>query len=270
MAYAWRPGNLSDGAPLLDVLTHPDAGKGFAASDMESLDSQLSPGRMVVGRVNRTADDPGQMGAIWFRPDSASGWTTQDWQYRRVGSMASPLKSATETVRVVNLEGVNRYGDCVGSADVVARDPNGGLPPTTTRRAVLLRAVPIACVGDLNRDSAIGPQDLAILLSYWCAAQNCSSASAIADLNVDGAVGAQDLSIFLANWGGSCSWPQCSALAENVPPEPVRLAMESVEFASGFVGLGDFAGYRAWRETAPAPLAEIVDGVLWDIAKGGS
>jgi hypothetical protein len=231
---------------------------------------------MVVGRVNRPADDPDQsatnlnMGAIWFRPDSASGWTTQDWQYRRVGSMASPRKSATETVRVVNLEGVNRYGDCVGSADVVARDPNGGLPPTTTRRAVLLRAVPIACVGDLNRDGAIGPQDLAILLSYWCAAQNCSSASAIADLNVDGAVGAQDLSIFLANWGGSCSWPQCSALAENVPPEPVRLAMESVEFASGFVGLGDFAGYRAWRETAPAPLAEIVDGVLWDIAKGGS
>ncbi len=269
MAYAWQPGNLSAGAPLLDRLTHPDAGKGFAASDMESLDSQLSAGRMVVGRVNRPADDPGQMGAIWFRPDSASGWTTQDWQYRRVSSMASPRKSATETVRVVNLEGVNRYGDCVGSADVVGQDPNGGAPQTT-RRAVLLRAVPIACVGDLNRDGAIGPQDLAILLSYWCGAQNCSSAAAIADLNVDGAVGAQDLSIFLANWGGSCSWPQCSALAENVPPEPVRLAMESVEFASGFVGLGDFAGYRAWRETAPAPLAEIVDGVLWDIAKGGS
>ena len=72
------------------------------------------------------------------------------------------------------------------------------------------------------------------------------------------------------NWGGSCSWPQCSALAGDVPPEPVRLAMESVEFASEFVGFGDFAGYRAWRETAPALLAEIVDGVPWDVAKGGS
>ena len=46
--------------------------------------------------------------------------------------------------------------------------------------------------------------------------------------------------------------------------------MESVEFASEFVGFGDFAGYRAWRETAPALLAEIVDGVPWDVAKGGS
>ena len=269
MAYAWQPGNLSAGAPLLDVLTHPDAGKGFAASDMESLDAQLSSGRIVVGRVNRPADDPGQLGAIWFRPNSAAGWTTQDWEYRRVSTMTSPRKSATETVRVVNLEGVNRYGDCVGSADVVGQDPNGGAPQTT-RRAVLLRAVPIACVGDLNRDGAIGPQDLAILLSYWCGTWDCSSAAAIADLNVDGAVGAQDLSIFLANWGGSCSWPQCSALAGDVPPEPVRLAMESVEFASEFVGFGDFAGYRAWRETAPALLAKIVDGVLWDLAKGGS
>jgi hypothetical protein len=269
MAYAWQPGNLSAGTPLLDVLTHPDAGKGFAANDMESLDAQISSGRIVVGRVNSPADDPGGMGAIWFRPNSAAGWTTQDWEYRRVSSMASPRKSATETVRVVNLEGVNRYGDCVGSADVARLDPDGGLPQKT-RRAVLLRAVPTACVGDLNRDGVIGPQDLAVLLSYWCGAQDCSSAAAIADLNVDGAVGAQDLSIFLANWGGSCSWPQCSALAGDVPLESVRLAMESVEFASGFVGLGDFAGYRAWRGTVPAPLAEIVDGVLWDLAKGGS
>ena len=46
--------------------------------------------------------------------------------------------------------------------------------------------------------------------------------------------------------------------------------MESVEFASEFVGFGDFAGYRAWRETAPALLAKIVAGVFWDLAKGGS
>jgi hypothetical protein len=46
--------------------------------------------------------------------------------------------------------------------------------------------------------------------------------------------------------------------------------MEFVDFALKFVGFGDFAGYRAWRETAPALLAKIVDGVFWDLAKGGS
>ena len=46
--------------------------------------------------------------------------------------------------------------------------------------------------------------------------------------------------------------------------------MEFVDFALKFVGFGDLAGYRAWRETAPALLAKIVDGVFWDLAKGGS
>ena len=267
-AFAWEPGLSNAGAVLLDINQPnapepPDGFKGYWANDVAQLASPLITGRLAVGAV--VLSSIGDRGALWFRPDSAAGWTTEDWQYRRVRSMVSPLKSETETLRVVELHGVNRFGDCVGIAEVVETAPDGPV----TRRAVLLRSVPVACVGDLNRDGSVGPADLTMLLSYWCNGPSCASAAAIADLNVDGQVGAADLTIFLANWGGPCSWPVCSSLADEVPESAVQLAMESVDFAAQFVGLSDFAGYRAWRDAAPAPIVRIFDEVVWTIAKGG-
>ena len=175
-----------------------DGFKGYWANDVAQLASPLIAGRLAVGGAVQSG--VGNAGALWFRPDTAAGWTTGDWQYRRVRDMVSPLKSGTETIRVRSLQGVNRFGDCVGEAEVVKPIP--GASPEVTRRAVLLRAVPVGCVGDLNRDGSVGPADLAMLLSHWCNGPSCASAAAIADLNVDGQVGAADLTIFLANWGG--------------------------------------------------------------------
>jgi hypothetical protein len=268
-AAGWAPGAANVGSFLMDIDgtdQGADGFKGYWANDVAQLASPLIAGRLAVGGAVQSG--VGNAGALWFRPDTAAGWTTGDWQYRRVRDMVSPLKSGTETIRVRSLQGVNRFGDCVGEAEVVKPIP--GASPEVTRRAVLLRAVPVGCVGDLNRDGSVGPADLAMLLSHWCNGPSCASAAAIADLNVDGQVGAADLTIFLANWGGSCSWPVCSSLAEEVPEAAVQLALESVDFAAQFVGLSDFAGYRAWRETAPAPIVRIFDGVVWTVAKGGS
>lgn len=264
--YAWAPGFGTDGASLLES-SHPDAFKGYGANDIESLGTGLVAGRLVAGYSSVPA--AGSEGAIWFRPDSAVGWTTQDWQYRRVNTMISSLKSVNERVRVVRLEGMNRLGDCVGSADVTEYSVEGSALQTK-RRAVLLRAVPTACVGDLNRDGTVGAQDVTMLLSYWCGGGYCPSPSPIADLNVDGQVGAADLGMLLNRWGSTCSWPQCATLVEDVPASAIQRAMESVDFASELVGLGDFAGYRVWREAVPAPIVQIVDEFVWSVAKGGS
>jgi hypothetical protein len=58
----------------------------------------------------------------------------------------------------------------------------------------LLRLVPVLAE-DLNDDGAVGPADLAILLSAW------GSKGGDADLDGDGAVGAADLARLLTAWG---------------------------------------------------------------------
>ncbi len=50
--------------------------------------------------------------------------------------------------------------------------------------------------GDLNRDGAVGAQDLAMLLGLWGTTDDAG------DLNGDGVVGAQDLAALLGRWGG--------------------------------------------------------------------
>ena len=57
-------------------------------------------------------------------------------------------------------------------------------------------AVPAERPGDLDGDGAVGPQDLATVLSAWGSASGGG-----ADLDGDGVVGPQDLAALLSNWG---------------------------------------------------------------------
>jgi hypothetical protein len=52
--------------------------------------------------------------------------------------------------------------------------------------------------GDFDLDGAVGPSDLAVVLSDWGAAQG-----SIGDLDGDGSIGAMDLAILLSRWGQS-------------------------------------------------------------------
>ena len=56
-----------------------------------------------------------------------------------------------------------------------------------------------ACVGDLNQDSMVNGQDLALVLSYW------GSNNADIDLDGNGSVGGGDLAIVLGDWGQQCN-----------------------------------------------------------------
>ena len=53
---------------------------------------------------------------------------------------------------------------------------------------------------------------------------------------------------------------------------PEEVALESkvaVEFSIEFVGLDGIEGYKEWAATAPAPLRELVEQVVWSTTKGG-
>lgn len=52
------------------------------------------------------------------------------------------------------------------------------------------------CVGDINDDGVVGPNDLALLLGAWG-----PNPGHPADLNGDGVVGPNDLALLLGNWG---------------------------------------------------------------------
>ena len=41
------------------------------------------------------------------------------------------------------------------------------------------------------------------------------------------------------------------------------------EFAIAFVGRDGIEGDKEWAATAPAPLRELVEQVVWNTAKGG-
>tara|TARA_B100001059_G_scaffold147699_1_gene147664 strand:- start:245 stop:790 length:546 start_codon:yes stop_codon:yes gene_type:complete len=51
------------------------------------------------------------------------------------------------------------------------------------------------CLGDLDADGTVGPQDLALLLGAW------NDTNTTADLDGDGTVGPQDLALLLGAWG---------------------------------------------------------------------
>lgn len=77
-------------------------------------------------------------------------------------------------------------------------------PPTPRELALIahakgqwMPACEVACSGDLDGDGAVGPADLATLLSSWGA----TGSGLNADLNRDGVVGAPDLAQMLGVWG---------------------------------------------------------------------
>jgi hypothetical protein len=85
-------------------------------------------------------------------------------------------------------------------------------------------------------------------------------------LNRDGVVGAPDLSALLANWGAGEGCP-AGAVESPVPALVAAASKGSVDFAAYIVGLEDIDGYRAWAATAPPVTVQVIDEVMWLIAK---
>lgn len=193
-------------------------------------------------------------GTIWFWNGTGEGqgsWTAID--VNAAGFLEPGWKIDGVSDRILSLRGVNQYGDCVGTAIV------GGVPRPVILKAVLSAPMP----ADIDGDGCVGPGDLAILLNAWCLSEPCELPAPAADLNHDWIVGAQDLAILLNSWGCASAAPESP-----VPSEIAQESKESVDFAALFVGLGDLEGYRAWAASAPAPLREVIDGVMWTIAEG--
>lgn len=70
--------------------------------------------------------------------------------------------------------------------------------------------------------------------------------------------------------------PPAACVSHSGEPVPEAVALETkdaVEFSIEFVGLGGIEGYiegyKEWAATAPAPLRELVEQVVWNTAKGG-
>jgi hypothetical protein len=235
----------AEGPGQAQPLQMPAWAAGGSVADIEVArwrSSSGEPARVAVGRVGESA-------AIWFW--DAGGWSAVNWIVRDVNSplVLSPLWAA-RGIQIQKLWGVNEWGDAVGEA--VA----GGV-----RRPVILRASRV--LGDLDWNGCVGASDLAILLGAWCPSPPCDTVPPSADLDRNGLVGASDLSILLGQW--SCTQ---AAQASFVPAEIAEETKVTVDFAAQFVGLSDIQGYRSWVHTAPAPLREIVDAVMWSVAKG--
>lgn len=148
---------------------------------------------------------------------------------------------------------MNQWGDCVGTAIV-----------SGVRHPVVLRAVRLD--GDLDINDCVGATDLAILMSAWCASENCSEPNFAADLNRDGIIGSADLSALLANWGAGIGCP-AGAVESPVPALVAAASKRNVDFSAYFIGLEDIEGYRAWAATAPPATRRVIDEVMWLIAK---
>jgi alkaline phosphatase len=90
--------------------------------------------------------------------------------------------------------GAELFSDLVDGVD----QRRGPYIDNTDVYTVMSAVLPL-CLGDLDRDGAVGSADLAILLGAWgsCAAPVCA-----ADLDGDGAVGSADLGLLLGAWGG--------------------------------------------------------------------
>lgn len=222
-------------------------------------------GHFVAGSLSANTTHADSQGYLWFAPLHSSGTMGEAyWEGVAASAMLSPITPGFAGVTVGELRGVNRRGDAVGSATYLPVDPAG----PSQYRAVYLRAVPIACVGDLNQDGGVGSPDLAVLLGAWCRPGefNCE---ALADLNVDGAVGAPYLALLLGNWGPTPCGGPCAPDVVIIPEEFAQQSKEAVDLSIALVGLTDIEGYRAWAATAPAGLRELVEEIIWRIAKAG-
>ena len=244
-AFAWNAVETSGSGSWL-----PLGQEVFTSSLADDIEPALwSPGHIAVGAGLRTVDER-LSGLVWFHA-AESPWSASGWSWIDANDAVSPLYGAA----VGRLRGVNRWGDCVGSAMI-----------SGVTRPVLLRAV--RCQGDIDHSGAVDAADIALLLGLWgCEHSDCPNPAV--DLSVDGLVNAKDLSLLLANWGlATCASAPCSPPQWPVPSDIATYAENSVDFSIHFVGLTDIAGYRAWAATVPAPLREYVDEMIWRAVKG--
>ena len=218
-------------------------------SGASGVPSHIAVGASEIAPPNGSAFT----GTLWYW--SGSSWTAEAWtavDVNSLGVLADGWKTGPSD-RVERLRGVNQWGDCVGTALV-----------SGVRRPVVLRAIRL--IGDLDINDCVGASDLAILLGAWCAVGNCTEPSFASDLNRDGIVGATDLSALLANWGSGGGCP--TGAVESPVPALVAVASKgNVDFAAYIVGLEDIDGYRAWAATAPLGTVQVIDEVIWLIAK---
>lgn len=212
------------------------------------------PSHIAVGACEIGPSQSGVFnGTLWYW--SGASWTTGAWtavDANSPGVLADGWKTDPSD-HVERLRGVNQWGDCAGTAVV-----------SGVRRPVVLRAIRL--IGDLDINDCVGASDLAILLGAWCAGENCTESSFASDLNRDGVVGAPDLSALLANWGAGEGCP-AGAVESPVPALVAAASKGSVDFAAYIVGLEDIDGYRAWAATAPPVTVQVIDEVMWLIAK---
>jgi len=248
-AYAWNPFDAceaaqcsADGsaplyvgarlpipAPLLPSLARSEA---FDIERNPATANGRRAGRFAVGDVATRIpdkDEPALRGLVWF----AEGDQVSNWAVADINELVSPTPpiEGYSSFVVRALRGVNTRGDAVGMAEFT---PTDGTDPV--RRAVLLRAVPSGLAGDLDGD---------------------------------GMVGAADLSALLANWGNGAGTAAATRGGEPVPEAIALDSKDAVEFSIEFVGLDGIEGYKEWAATAPAPLRELVEQVVWNTAKGG-
>ncbi len=241
--HAWRISSEGGGQP--QPLQLPVLSGSGSVTDIEVarwLPSSSEAARVAVGRVGSAS------AAIWFW--NAGSWSSSSWVVRDVNSplVLSPLWAA-RGIHIQQLWGVNEWGDAVGEALV-----------GEVRQPVILRASRL--LADLDWNGCVGASDLAILLAAWCPSPPCNAPNPSADLNRDGLIGSSDLAILLAQW--TCTQVAQSSL---VPEEIAEASENKVDFAAQFVGLSDIQGYRAWASTVPEPFREIVDAVMWSVAK---
>ncbi len=220
---------------------------------------------IAVGDCQPIADGP-ISGAIWFsEPVGDSG--AMAWARIDVNAMIAGVDgnldhgavvSQMYGVHVTGLRGVNQWGDCVGIATI-------DTDTTSVRYPVLLRAVRL--LGDLDHDGVVDAPDLAILLNAWCEGGCTSTPTPAADFNRDGDVGAADLGALLNAFGTmNGDDPDCSSGESQVPVDIAAASKEKVIHSIEWVGLLDIEGYRIWAATAPAPLRQIIDEVIWQLS----
>ena len=218
-AAAWAPGTGSVVAMLGGLTTELQSRHGFASSeaaDLDRIEFQLPgagplSGTLVVG--SGTRDQSRRFGALWFRPEANLPWN-QAWTYREVSSMVSPISPLSPlpeegSFRVARIDGVNIHGDMAGQMIVEIRREN--LPPETHFYPILLRAVRISGVGDLNRDGNIDEIDRAIMRQQILLQRSGLHPDPIADLNLDGSVDTYDRAL-LEPLGRTTELPGCNIL----------------------------------------------------------
>lgn len=261
VACAWAPGS----APLASILppsSPQEHVKGSVAHDLELstfAHQGIVPGRFAVG--TRFVHG-GTVGVLWFRDEAqGSNWASTSWIDRLPSDMVSCPDvhlhgEPPRCVRITALHGVNRRGDLAGQIEV------GG-----EMHAVLLRAVPMACAGDVNHDGSVNAADLAILLGAWCGTAVVCPPLEYSDFNVDGRVDATDLALVLDHWGPTPCLDDCGNEEFFVAAAVRNEAQAVLDFSLQYAGVMNLDFYRSWAESVPAEVRTLVDQMIWETAK---